>query len=1338
MVDNSDQRLSPDPEVVELFYHFCNDWGERLNGKLTFTRLAFICQEICNIIGRKTAAVRHGNINLTDVQLSPSATIEPVGPFALELPTTAVTDKLLAHLLDEKRTHSQRKIVSKSYYNLWCQNLVDGAPLHMMWGVQDLGNAEDNSIALYGMLHSRFLTMLQTVPALECMAERNLALFLAPTAGYTRWFNTVSENELTIARTSRGLYGSERHEQMWHVALTNLESPFHGAREDMLALIELLIQDGMFTSRIVRPEWARWSWMDRNKFHLLAILLGYYRWEQVQEPFWLSQRRLGDGLTLSLRYKHLYAGGQTLVRLLYTNQQMTGFVYDLVARVIIREELPHVQTMAKYWFSFFTPKSYRHVYDILQLEETVIFYAQFSAPDHSLPPHLAGNGYEKLFLLVHLFRRQLQSSSVLQPFLVKLCALAETLQPLPTGKLEQLIDTLGHFLIACGATGSIDALQHTVQLTRYVQQAMETPGYLAACRTSVTVCQKLLKHIVTTQQRQLKGPSFHHEAQAHLAKFMSYDMYDRYLLPAGSKPLDYQPTVTALRLFAAFVELFFEFPATSPYVLQMRQPGAVGWIVPLLPDSLALPELGSSFRSMVYGLQHLLRSDFDDIRSIALKMLYNRTVAFNFDPKLQSQLATIHSTVRGGPDKVRASIFHLLDDTVGKLRTALGDHERDFYAAVLAEEENPNSQLHRLIDRCTEVCFGFSAAGDSILNDDDLLHAYYCLDSVCTFMLKVHNSSRCWDRCMIETNFKLLDLCLERLLNQSEEWRNTRNEAADGDGSLLIALAKRKIQLALWKTLRSLAIFFEKHAIWRANRELRVVDGLNIFRQELKSLILIMVYCCHRGAIEATGNSLSRIVRHAVQLKEEAPTILAAVQQVFSQWKGYRPNNADDFRENRGLVWMRHCFLRYDTTDLRDGSLLRDLLDNQLKLGECALYHERGGQKATVEVLWLHQLNLIARETTLNESILPHLDELLIVALSHIRVPVWCIRNAALQLYASCSLKLTGQAQQHRDPDADWPPTYTSFEEVACKATRTIRYMMRQLDGMLQHPPPVTKNNAKHSGKTRKLSPFPAKPFQLLVLQFLSKLEYRGYGAHQHRDSVANGERRQSLSPPPPWFAMVSKLRAILWQMLGHEHDVVRRLAARCFAQLHDYFTEIPALLDPLVYELFTTQGNVNFRHGLCQAILACVQKHVTLCRHMEWDATDRSKQAILERVREMVTHHHEANGMHPPDAVPFRYRSELLKLLLYLGFERDSPVIGELVVNRTAPNAYGQDVLVMQLNQLFNGAVCTVSAAGVVSVDAALIDTGLPHAHQQPHFMPYEISLEWDRDLDILAVEED
>uniref|UniRef100_A0A182RYS0 DUF2428 domain-containing protein n=1 Tax=Anopheles funestus TaxID=62324 RepID=A0A182RYS0_ANOFN len=1329
-MDNTNAQQLTDAEQAVQYYEHCHRWKLQLDEANDFSDVATVCQDICNYAGRNAAGELERKLEgmqfMIDADTQSPEPLSSVGP---NLPSSILTWTLLVNLNDANKTHSQRKIISKSYYNLCHRNVLDGAPLHTVHGVQDLAKCDENSVAIYGMLNSRFLNLMQNVPALSTLPARNLELFLSPKAGYSRWFNTVTENVVTIERLGvfRDIHTSEKSKQMWHVVLMNLESPYHGARENMLALLKYLIRDESLMRSIVLPTMRQWSWLNRNKYHLLVILLGQYTLPALLTPLGLDMVLLGNALRLSLKYKHLYTGGQALIRLLNKEQRLSSFVYELVGTVIVEEEIDLVQVMAKYWFSCLTPKDYRTIYrDHLSLDALITNYFAPIMVEHPLPAYCVSNKYEKLFLLAYLFRRELQKHTYLRPFLLYLCELAETQKPLPPATLGMLIESLGYYIIACGATDKLNTHRLTTHLTQYVLEVMETPGHLAVCNTIVTVCQKLLKHIVHTQQRPPPGKEFDRDAQALVAKFMSYDMYDRYLFPAGTKRYNYQPTVTALRLFAAFVEQVLEFPPTSQYVLQMRPTSSIEWIVKLLPESLPLDELGSSFRSMVYGLQHLLRSDYDDVRLFALKMLYNRSVAYHFDPKLQDQLAIVFS--RDEPDTLRQTVHQLLDDTLKNIMEALQHHQHDFYAAVLMEEDHPNSQLHRLVDRCTELCFGFSP-GEAVLSSTELVRVNEHVLEVWNFTKYALTCAKEYRELGDGTSFEVMDHCLQLLLVQSDEWRI--NNASSSTDAVKIALAKRRMQGALWKTIRAMSIFMENAALWilQHNREVENLPAFTMFRNFLHTLNTFMTVCCHRGAIEAAGNCLSRIVRHVMQLKQHILTSVTnhpvqdgerfraleryttVVKEVCQMWLTRPRKHLEDFRRHRGYIWMVHSYMRHDTADIVGDSMLRMYLEDYTQLAKCTLDHEREVTASVTvpfgTVLWLHQLNLLARETSLNESMLPHIDELMIVALAHIRSPQWPTRNAALQLYASCTTKLTGQRQQYRDCDSDWAPVYTSFEEVAYKANRMMRFMLRKLKALL---PPAESPRMEEDQRN------PVTPFLLLVLEFLSKLEYRAY--HRHRTDLA--------TPDEPSCTMVQEYRAVLWTLLRHKHDQVRKLAARCFAQLHDFHTEIPNLLEHLIYVLFTSK-DTNFRHGLCQTITACVQKYVTLGRYVEVTngcdtGAEQSKDAILRRVRDMVAKHYMLDRKENLVA-PFRYRCELHKLLQYIGFQRDSPVVLELIINRLAPNTHGLDVFAMQLNQVYNSGLCTVPETDVPLHGAASL-------HQQ-HSAPYELHLELDQELD-------
>uniref|UniRef100_A0A182MLN9 DUF2428 domain-containing protein n=1 Tax=Anopheles culicifacies TaxID=139723 RepID=A0A182MLN9_9DIPT len=1323
MDDTNAQQLTDADQAVQ-YHEQCHRWKLQLDAANSFSEVATVCQDICYHAGRTADRNRKCELVIdTNVQMPDPSSI--VGP---HLPSNILTWTLLAYLTDTNKTHSQRKIISKSYYNLCYRNMLDGVPLNTVHGMKDLENLEDNSITIYGVLNSRFLNLIQNEPPIIILAVRNLEVFLSP--GYNRWFNTATENVLTVERLGlvRNVHNSEMCRRMWYVALMNLQSPYHGVRENMLALLKYVFRDVSVVHKTVLPTMRRWSWLNRNKYHLLGMLLGQYGLTKLLTLLDLDMKMLGEALKLSLKYKHLYSGGQTLIRLLH-KEQFSSFVYELVATVIVEEKIELVQVMAKYWFNSFTPKDYRTVCQThLNLEQVITNYFEPTVGEHVLPAYCVSNKYEKLFLLAYLFRQELQKHVYLQPFLSYLCELLETTKAMPGTTIASLIESLGYYIVACGATGKINTHQHTAKLTHYMLRVMETPGHLAVCNTIVTVCQKLLKHIVLTQQRPSPGKEFDRDAQALVAKFMSYDMYDQFLFPTGTKPLSYQPTITALRLFAAFVEQVLEFTPSSQYVLQMRPAPSIEWIAKLLPETLPLEELGASFRSMVYGLQHLLRSDYDDVRMHALKMLYNRTVAYHFDPKLQDQLAIVFS--RDDTEALRHAVHQLLDDTIGKIKVAVQHHQQDFYAAVLMEADHPNGQLHRLIDRCTEICFGYSP-DETILSNTELIRAQDCVLEAWNFAHSALTCARGEDeQSGYETSFELMDRCLQQLLEQSDEWKTNYATSSSSIDYAMIGLAKRRIQGALWKAIRAVSIFIENAAIWLVehNRQVENSQAYEMFHNYLHTLNTIMTTCCHRGASEAVGNCLSHVVRHLMQLKQHvlsSETALAqkdserfrplkrymsVMQQMCRTWLAYPRTHLEDFRRHRGYLWMVHSYMRHDTADITHESLLRMYLDEYTQLGNRAAEHEgKLSARASEEpmppvpcgpVLWLHQLNLLARETSLNETILPRIDELMIVALAHILSPEWPVRNAALQLYSSCTTKLTGQRQLYNDPDSEWPPTYASSEEVMCKVNRTMRYMWEKVY------PVLTKQHNQDD---------PITSFLLLVLEFLSKLEYRGYYRYGSEPSF-----------PKPYSSgcdakMTYDYRTIAWTLLHHHHDQVRKLAARCYAQLHDFHTEIPTMLDRAIYKLFTVK-DANFRLGKCQAIMAFVQKHVTLGRYVRSDCdhdTDvtHSKDAFLRRVREMVETHYMLDR-NDNFVVPFRHRCEMQKLLLYLGFPRNSAVMLELVINRIAPNTHGLDVFAMQLNQVYNSGLCMVPPTDV---------SAAPSVEPQQYSMPYELVMELD-----------
>uniref|UniRef100_A0A182N1B6 DUF2428 domain-containing protein n=1 Tax=Anopheles dirus TaxID=7168 RepID=A0A182N1B6_9DIPT len=1366
----------------DAFHERCRHWNERLVQADAFAGVILVCQDICTSIGRTvgsadraaeaasaaaatatttttTAMDKNGDDDsgVTDAATIPAEHVQYQATYATTL-------RLLGKLLHDKRkTHAQRKIVAKAYYSLCYENLRLGVlNQRSVSGIGDLHDADQNSVALYGMLNSCFLRRVQTDPELAgALTESNLALFLATTGpGYSRSFSTLAENVLTIERVHlfRDAAGSgPRYGKLWTTALMNLESPYHGVRESMLALIKCLARDEPFMRGTVLPAVAQWSWTNRNKLHVMGVLLGQYRLHSLLPALNLNYELLAQGVMLSLRYKHLYTGGQTLVRLLARDQQMPEFVYGMVVRVIREWDIPQLLAMGKFWFSSFGPRDSRRIFELLELER-IVSEALAGTDDAAggggsggaasqLPPYLRANRHEKLFHLALFFRRELHEHAQLPQYLTLLCELADgqdDTAPLPPVIRGLLVEALGYHITTDrpGGADGMDILQLTTKLAQYVLDTIETPGNMAVCTANAVVCQRLLRHVVSAQA------TFDAGAQAVVSKLMSYEMYDRYLLPTGpTKQLLYQPTITALRMFACFVDVFFEFSPSSRYVLQTRPNSTIDWIGKLLPATIGLDELASSFRSMVYGLQHLFRSDFDDVRTVALQMLYNKAAAHSYEPALQARLGELFS--RDDPDYLAQSMVALLADTVRRLDGALVLHRRDFYGATLQEEDDPNSQLYRLVDRATEILYGRPDRAPELMARLDVWAAVEAVRAVVELSLLSLNAARAVaEPAATGTNFGIMERSMQLLLDRSEAWDVECVQLRTAPSSAQIALAKRTVQGALWKALRASAMSIECSALWMVEQHLDGrTDAPYVERLEgcLRLLFDISIQCCHRGAIEVAGHCLGRIGRRIMQLRqtvltvavaeadgeeeEEEPhehgerfertrQIVRAFERFFRACLVEHQLAGDDFRRCRGYLWAMHCCIRSEVEGGGggvEGSLLRYFLDERVQLEAKARRamagdEDGGGEPGSVGVLELHQLNLLARETSLNESMLPHVDQLLVVALTHFASGEWPVRNAALQLYASCVTKLTGQRQQYLDPDSDWPPAYVSFDEVLRKVTGTLQYTLRRLQAIVGGGGGC---GGEPAGRTL------TTPFLLLVLEFLSKVEYRAYHPTDQRPTLL-------------------AFRAIIWQLLRHEHDTVRKMAARCFAQLHDFRTELPAMFENLVVALFTSATGENFRHGLCQALAACVRKRVTLGRHLadgpllEADAAapgGDARDAALQHVRQLVTLYYALDEqLHLVST--YRFRCELLELLLYLGFPPDSNVVLQLIHNRVAPNKLGLDVFLIQASRVYNAlhpnaphstagtATTTTTAATTTTTTAATATTATATT------MPYEIEL--------------
>ncbi|XP_058063470.1 uncharacterized protein LOC131213447 [Anopheles bellator] len=1343
-------------EVEQSYEMQCAQWMEQLNPPRSLPAVISVCQDIfISHRCRKPAPAAAAGIT---VQKGRTQLLQYGKNSAGNLPSSSNQKliELLASLFaDERIPYPTQKIICKSYFRLCYYNNLRHAMVPFNEATAfDGKTAAERSIIIWGMLGSDFTSLFENNSKLcRRLPERNLEL-LVSSAGYTRWYNTVVENILNFDRLNFSVANCHHSpDQVWHAVLANLESPYYGTREHMFALLKHLLKVRAFALSNVLPLVGRWSWLNRNKFHLLVLLLGQFSLEALLPQLSVAMSELADVLKLSLNYKHLMRGGQTLVRTLLREDR--PFVYNVIVELWRTANIDLCRNMVKHWGGCLLPTDLAKIYLQMELDRLELNSNDSDEALNSLPDFLQ-SAYEKLYLVAKVFRRQFETHSNLHGLLVLLCKLIEQAKP-SSLSYGLLFETLAHHIsVGWGKP------QHVIEaddnecvvwlpfamtkLSQFALDVINTSIDSNLCTTVVKEFRQLLHQVPATIA---VTSTVGRHTQLILARFMSFEMYNNFLLTSSPKLNLYHPTLTALQMYSAFVELFFEFRPTSPYQMVSRPHRNIGWIAPLLPEPLTLDSFGSSYRSVIYTLQYLLRSEFEDVQRATLKLLYNKSTAYHFQTGLLGRLALRYSGDQSSPDIGQAWLASLSEDLVTieyDLTIAFHTHENDYYAAAVVDAaKTPERQLYRVLDRANETFFGFEQARpllQRIEGFERILHLAVNVINLSVEKLNVAKQQIAGEEAEAEvraavegeaaaeagaeageeagaeagvgagvgagaeaeakeqaggevgveagteagaeaaaeepavdgTNFDIMDRSLQMLLETSAKWPV---EIPEGD-SVAAVKAKRALQAALWKSLRSAALFIKNFAIWLIDHYQERQEALETMTLCLDVLINSMLNCCHRAAIENIGNSLGLLVRHVTQLKskematDELPSNIA--EDLSQHNRHFHPNvivqlferkfwtclelhtrmEQYELRRHRGYLWLVWNFIRNDVDGNVYGSFLRMYFEEHVKLRELATaYYESLDIEpvSQLSVLQLHQLKLLVQDASLNGTILEYANELLIVALVSIRSNHWVVRNAANGLFTQLVTKLTGHRQQCFDHQCAWLPKYVSLDELCLKLHHSMSFMIR-----------VLQENQEWS-----LHIIP-------VLVLLSKLEFRAYGIPMQQQTVNN-------------------IRLALWELLCHRHSLVRQLAAESFANVHDH-TELPAMWEQLVITLFTTKSDDNFRHGLCLALGNTVRKYFTYARYlpqnddsdvMQQTAATGIKTTTLLRVRSLVRKYYQHDAVHNPKST-YHYRCAMLEFLLFLGFGSKDDVILQLVLNKIAPNMHGVEVFLLHTSKLYNG----------------------------------------------------
>lgn len=302
--------------------------------------------------------------------------------------------------------------------------------------------------------------------------------------------------------------------------------------------------------------------------------------------------------------------------------------------------------------------------------------------------------------------------------------------------------------------------------------------------------------------------------------------------------------------------------------------------------------------------------------------------------------------------------------------------------------------------------------------------------------------------------------------------------------------------------------------------------------------------------------------------------------------------------------------------------------------------------------LFLHDLSKYFSDSELSDDMIPFLEQIILISFHYIRSAHWNIRNAALTLFGSLIPKIMKQRSKFDSQGEDeWQFVFIHFDEFYATMPRVSDHILEALDNV---PPSSI----------------------VLYLEFLANIEVRTVPAGGCCD-------RQSTA--------IVTFRAKFWRLLGHASDKIRRLAAVCFAQFHQYSVEAPPAILTVVPAIFNA-GDENFKHGLIVAVTSLLQKLKSQYQCIHW----ADREDFYGRVRDAFA----TNFANDSSLISYYTRSYLLTLLLHLKFEVREPIMRWLIFERPALNDFGVDAWTTQVTQVLAAAATNDASEREISLD--------------------------------------
>uniref|UniRef100_A0A1B0GKQ2 Putative death-receptor fusion protein n=1 Tax=Lutzomyia longipalpis TaxID=7200 RepID=A0A1B0GKQ2_LUTLO len=847
---------------------------------------------------------------------------------------------------------------------------------------------------------------------------------------------------------------------------------------------------------------SRWSWMNPYKYYILGTILANMPFrEAVGEDF--NAELFLEGLSTSLKHRNLLSPGQFLFKSLMKHEVVD--ISNLVKDILLKRSLLERDNFINQWLCYHQDldKLYEGIKDEMD---------DVTWDDEYLPIRRA-------------FREQMAVKELAHDTegFADMMGMIEG-EPILT---QHYYDILIHRL-----TKGLDVKADVA----FLKELFEC----ITLETNTGVRQYIFKRlplILEQLARRNRDESEESEEIIEFFSWMQYQINEGYMT-CLQEPGNYPAVIFILRLLETLLK-FFSGDKKHALTKNSNFNANIQFREYLARKGLNFTS-GDTFHTLWVLISE---SPFDDVQELACQLICEFFDKAEFQDKIQNKFRMKQDLDSPNACRLYARILlqwgeDLLDRVESFIKTTFENFRKDPFASV-----HRNDHIFYAIECLTECLVIRPPQGEKLSQLVDL-----CAE-ITEEVLKFLNHTGEFEEA---PSFEVMEESLQVLIDKSQvkHWKSPPE-------------ARKELLLSLWMTLRACGDFSAAAAKILVKDSPQLPSGSKI-ETCLKINTMILQRCRHKGAIEAAGLSLGRIVREisgqdSEILRTELENLLAGKR------------NLSTTRRGAGYSIMLLNLVRNDASDGRK------LLQRAMEILLSELREKQPGVENfdNLEAVMLHYLCVLVKDSSLVEDMLPFVPEILRIAFQKIDSEEWTVRNGALQLCGAMIPKIVGQ-KMHYQEEEDWQPVKLSVDDVRIRLSTISAFLLTTLT-----------NSAQNSTT-----------LLITILELLSRIEFWWTEIHSAGNILA--------------------FRAVLWGLLEHPCHKIRLLSARCFSGFHE-FHQIPGIVFQII-ELLPQITNPNLFHGLLMATDALTRKY----RAESFAIPTHNAANFLSDVQEAVKKHWE------------------------------------------------------------------------------------------------------------------